>query len=408
MIAQCPDMREHTKSFKSAIVFQPLGSKFLPLGSDSDKQDGFSVHAAIVDEYHAHKTSEMFDVLSSGRGSRRQPLLFVITTAGFGSSTPCRKESDYAKKVLEGIIENEEYFAFIATVDNAEDWKNPDEWIKANPNWGISVYEEGFQSEFNEAEQSPAKQNGFKTKRLNLWCEQATRWINVSKWDACGGEINLDLLKGRRCWCGLDLGITRDLSAFCAAFMVPVPGKEQPDVYLLMKYWCCEEGLHRRYHDDGVPYPLWAGQGWITTTPGDSTRYDIIRQSIAAFAEEYEIAEIAIDRAHAHQLMVELADDGHTIVKHAQTCLAMNFPCRSLEELMLNHQLKHGGDPVLRWMASNVAILTDGNENMKIVKDKSGDRVDGMVAAAMAVGRLLIAPQDEVFIYNRRAGLFVA
>jgi len=411
MIDLSPDLRDEVSPYKSSIFFPVLGSRFCPIGSDSDKQDGFSVHGAVIDEYHAHKTSEIYDVLSSGRGSRRQPLLVIITTAGLKSVGPCKKESDYAKKVLEGVIENDEYFAFVATVDDEEKWEDLDEAIKANPNWNISVYPEGYLSELKEAQQSAVKQNSFKTKRLNIWTEQKTRWLRVKDWEACEGTLSLDDLRGKRCFCGLDLGITQDLSAFAAAFHLgdyeDEHGVMLPLVGLMMRFWCPEEGLFQRSHEDGVPYQLWAARGWIHPTPGNTTRYDIIRKDINEFAEQFEIAEIAIDRAHAHQLMVELADDGFDIVKHAQTLMAMNFPCRSFEELILQKRIKHEGNEVMKWMIANVAIIKDGNENIKVVKDKSGDRVDGVVAAAMAIGRLLIAPSGSHFIYNNR-GLFVA
>jgi len=181
----------------------------------------------------------------------------------------------------------------------------------------------------------------------------------------------------------------------------------QPPIYVMGRYWCPEEGLHRKYQEDGVNYPEWARDGWITTTPGGTTRYDFVRRDINALAEEFEIAEIAVDRAHGHELMVQLADDGFDVVKHAQSMMAMTFPCRSTEELILEARLKHGDDPVLRWMAGNCAVVQDGNDNIKIMKDKSGDRVDGMVALVMGVGRLLIAPEPTNFVYNNR-GIYVA
>lgn len=415
MILTSPELRKFIEPFKRSLFCPRLGSRFKPLGRDSRTQDGLSVHLGVIDEYHAHKTTEMLDVLSSGRGSRRQPLLVIITTAGFGTHSPCKKESDIAKRIINGAVKNEQYFAYITTVDDPAKWDDPVEWQKANPNFGISVYEEGFRAEFEEARLSPGKQNGFKTKKLNIWTEQSSRWLSLEQYNKCGGPIDWGKLKGKRCFGGLDLGISRDLSAFCLAFMDEKPkvalvqdGKlMQPKVYLLAKFWVPEETLHDRSRMEGVPYAEWADAGFITTTPGNSTRYDIIRRDINALADEFEIAEIAVDRAHAHQLMTELADDGITIFKHAQNMMAMNMPCRSFEELILQGRLQHGDNPVLAWQVSNVAIVRDGNENIKIVKDKSGDRVDGVVAGAMAVGRLLVAPEPTNFVYNMR-GIYVS
>lgn len=406
MISYSPELQKHIVAFKRTFAVDRTASRFMPLGRDSKTMDGFSVHCGIIDEYHAHKTSEMYDVIDDGRGARRQPLLLTITTAGFNIASPCRKEWDLAEKILSGTLVNDRYFVFIACADEPDRWRDEAEWWKANPNMGVSVYLDGFKSDFHKAAGSPQKQNSFKTKRLNLWTEQNTRWITNESWAACDGEINLDFLKGRRCFGGLDLGITRDLSALALAFVDTTRSVDQPDVFLLMKYWIPAVGKMERYQNDGVNYPEWVDAGWMSETPGETTRYDIIRRDINELREQYDIAEIAIDRAHAHELMTQLADDGLNIVKHAQTLMAMNFPCRAFEELVLEKRLHHGNDPVLRWMVSNAAILTDGNENIKVVKDKSSDRVDGVVAAIMAIGRLLIAPEPQKSVYKER-GLVV-
>ena len=402
MIEFSPELRDHVKSFKKTFVCDRTASRFMPLGRDSKTMDGFSVHCGVIDEYHAHKTSEMYDVIDDARGARKQPLLLTITTAGFNVSSPCKKEWDIACRLLDGSLKNEAYFAYIAAADKPEEWRDEPEWWKANPNMGISIYVEGFKQDFQKAYASPQKQNSFKTKRLNIWTEQNTRWIPMERYTECDGTISLDFLKGKKCFGGLDLGITQDISALALAFVDPDMPKGQENVYLLMKYWIPEVGKFERYKNDGVNYPEWCEQGWMSTTPGETTRYDIIRRDINALAEEYDIAEIAIDRAHAHELMQQLADDGMNIVKHAQTLMAMNFPCRAFEELILERRLRHGNDPVLRWMVSNAAILKDGAENIKVVKDKSGDRVDGVVAAVMAIGRLLIAPEPAKSVYQSR------
>lgn len=394
-----PTLRSEFQSFKKSLYNEYLGSTFRPLGRDSKTQDGFRVHCGIIDEYHAHDTEGMLEVLASGSVKCRQPLISIITTAGFNVSGPCKKESDYAKRLLEGAVENERYFAFVATVDDPEKWDEEAEWHKANPNLGISVYLDTFRTEFDEAKQKPSKQAYFKTKNLNIWTNEVTKWIPVSKYSECDAEIDWEKFRGQRCFAGLDLGISRDISAFVMAFL----GDEKPEplVYLKAKYWIAEQGMMERYKIDGVHYPEWAEAGWITATPGETTRYDIVRKDINALAELYEIKEIAIDRAHAHQLMQELQDDGFDIVKHAQTMLAMTYPCRSFEELIYSKRLRHGNDPVLRWMTSNAVIAQDGNGNIKLMKDKSSDRIDGVVAAVMGIGRLLIAP-DPRSVYEVR------
>lgn len=411
MLKLSPELKGEAKNFKSSICCEPLGSRLVPLGRDSDSQDGLNVHGGVIDEYHAHKTADMLDVLASGRGSRRQPLLVVITTAGFGTQTPCKLESQRAKKILEQKFENEEVFCFVSTVDTPENWQDEEEWERANPNWGISIYPENFRSEFRELKQSAERHAAFKVKKLNIWSESALKWLKQEHWKRCSGPISRDKLRGMRCFGGLDLGITQDISALALAFhcgTIATPdGVELPIVKLLMHYWIAEEGMRERYQNDGVPYPSWVEAGWITTTPGATTRYDIIRRDLNRLAGEFEIAEIAMDRSHGHQLMVELADDGFNVVKHAQSFAAMNSPCRAFEELIIEGRLSHGDDPVLEWMADNVTVLVNGGGEMRIVKDKSGDRVDGIVAAVMGVGRLLIAPEPFKFVYDEM-GVYVS
>ncbi len=406
---QTSPFESHIEAFKSSYYNPALGSVFKPLGRDSKTQDGFSVHGAIIDEYHAHKTSALLDVLSSGRGARRQPLILVITTAGHENGGPCKAESNRMKKLLLNELESDEIFAFIATVDNEENWREESEWIKANPNWGISVYVEGFRSSFKECDQSTSKTNEFQVKNLNIWKENVSRWIKASSYDACP-QVPLDLesLKGKRCFGGLDMGVTQDLSALTLAFYLKEPEKEEelPDVALLNFYWIPESSVRERWLNDGVRYPDWVADGWVRTTEGDTTRHDIIRRDINELSQMYEIAELAIDKMHAHQLMVQLEDDGLIIVKHSQSLMGMSFPAKTFEELILSKKLHVGGDPVFRWQVLNTVIITDGNGNIKPMKNKSEEKIDGVVAACMAVGRLVIAPEPQNFIYNERKGIF--
>jgi len=402
MIEFSPELNPYIKSFKKSFVSELIGARFQPLGRDSKTMDGFSPHCGVIDEYHAHKTSDMYDVIDDGRGARRQSMLLTITTAGFDVSSPCKKEWDLVVKILNQVLENESYFGFIATVDDPEKWEDEAEHWKANPNMGISIYYEGFKKDFEKAQQSAQKQNSFKTKRLNVWTEQATKWITASKYQNCDGEINIDFLKKKRCFGGLDLGKSGDISAFALAFMDDTMPKGEEYIYLLMKFWIPEVGKKTRSEIDGVNYNEWADQGWINTTPGEVTRYDYIRRDINALSEEFDIAEIAADPAHGHQLLQDLSDDGLEIVKHGQGFTAMNSPCVATEELIKNERFRHGNNPVLRWMFSNAAIIQDGFERIRLFKPASGDRIDGVTASVMAVGRLLIAPEPVISVYARR------
>ncbi len=402
--------RDEVEPYKSSIYNPAMGSVFVPLGRDSRTQDGFSVHGAIIDEYHAHKTSEMLNVLESGRGARRQPLILIITTAGHENGGPCKAESNRMKKLLRGELENDEIFAFIATVDDESKWREEEEWWKANPNLEVSVYLEGLRSDYKATVEAPDKANEFQVKNLNIWKENITRWIKASSYNALDvSPVNLDELKGKRCFCALDLGVSQDISAFSMAFYMndPKPGEELPEIVLVNKYWVPRDNIRERYLNDGVIYPDWVSQGWLKATDGPTTRYDVIRKDINDLASMFDIAEIAVDQAHAAQLMVQLQDDGLTVFKHSQGMMAMSFGTKSLQELILNRKLRPGNDPVFRWMILNTVVFIDPNGNIKPLKNKSEEKIDGVVSSAMAIGRLLIAPEPQNFVYNKRRGIFV-
>lgn len=409
MLNATPEFKGYIKQFKKSIFVERSGSIFQPLGRDSDTQDGFSVHGAVVDEYHAHKTAEMLNVLKSGRGARRQPLIVIITTAGSNTSSPCKAESDRAKRVLEGQLESDETFYFVATVDDPDKWEDEVEQQKANPNLGISIHWEGFRSDFKDAQTSATARAEFKRKNLNIWTGEATKWLSLPSWTRCGQLYDPKELIGRPCWGGLDLGISRDLSTFVLAFKIGELARENqmlPIVALIARFWIPSVGKQEKYLNDGVNYPQWVEEGHIIETPGETTRYDYVEQGILQLAEIYDIKEIAHDPTHAHHLTKILGEDhGMMMVKHSQSFTAMNFPVTATEEMIVEGRLRHGNNPVLTWQAGNAVAIQDAYERVKLAKDKSAQRIDGMVATVMAVGRLLIAPEDE-FAYASRGIAF--
>lgn len=410
MLKGSPELADEVQAFKTSLYNERLGSSFVAIGRDSETSDGPSIHCGIVDEIHAHKNRDIIDIIDGALGAREQPLVVIISTLGVISTSPVWKILNYVKGLLDQTLPaNDEQLCYFTTVDDPAKWDDPIEQQKASPNWGISLDIDGFQSDFRAARDFPEKQNNFKCKKLNIPVEQVTRWISMEKWDLCGGEIPTELLLGKRCYAGLDLGICQDLSAFVMAFRfgeIQVEDQKLPLIWLLARFWVPEVGIMRRWHEDKVNYPLWKEQGWITSTPGETTRNDYIRRDIMALSRQYDIAEIAMDKAHGHEMMLDLADDGFTVIDHSQTLTAMTLPCREFEKHLIDRRLRHGDNPILRWMASNVAVLPGGDDKIKIKKDGSGDRVDGLVAAVMAIGRLTIA-KDPEFIYNKR-GMYIA
>jgi phage terminase large subunit-like protein len=257
--------------------------------------DGLNVQGAIIDELHAHRTRNVVDVLETATGARRQPLLFEITTAGYDRHSICYEHHDYSIKVLEGTVPDDSWFAFIAAADEGDDWTDPGVWRKANPNFGLSVKEDDLARKAEKAIALPGAQNAFRRMHLNEWTEQAERWIDMAAWDACAGPVDLELLRGRPCFGGLDLSTTTDVTAL--AWVFP-PEDEGGLWHLLSRYFVPEENLRKRAERDRVPYDVWAAQGYIEATRGNVVDYGAIEQRILADSALFQIREIAYITTH--------------------------------------------------------------------------------------------------------------
>lgn len=374
-----------------SIMREDDGSFLRVISADANTKHGGNPHLVLVDELHAQPNRELVDVLQTSMASanRKQPLLILITTADFDRPSICNEKHAHACKVRDGVIDDQAFLPVIYEAGEEEDWCDPTIWRKANPNLGVSVSEEYLERESQKAKENPAYQNTFRRLHLNQKTRTATAAISIERWDECG-EISLDLpaLAGRTCFAGLDLSTTTDLSALCLLF----PPEEERDPYrLLLRLWAPRNRARERSLRDRVPYEQWAQEGWITLTDGDVIDYDAIRRDINAIGEQYQIREIAADRWNATQLLTQLQGDGFHVVAFGQGYASMTAPTKELLALIASGRLAHGGNPVLRWMASILATEQDAAGNLKPSKAKSTDRIDGMVALIMALGRAMIA-----------------
>lgn len=350
------------------------------LGQDSDTEDGLSPYYGLCDEYHAHKTDNMINVIESGMGTRENPMTWIITTAGFNSTGPCAQFEKVCKQILDGSIDNERIFALIFDLDEGDDWEDKTVWIKANPSLPhIDTLQDFLESEYEKAKtQGATKEINFKTKNLNQWTTTFSTWIPGDKWDAAGTDFDREELAGEMCFGGLDLASTRDLCSLCLRF----PEHEKA----IWFHWIPEDEARDREKNDGIPYTQWARDGWIKLTPGNVRDDDLIIADITEIAAQYSIQSIAFDRWGANNIAIKLTDSGATMNAFGQGFASMSAPTKEIERLIFSGQLDHGNNPVMRWQASNVAIQTDPAGNIKIAKNKSTEKVDGMVALAMAVG----------------------
>lgn len=350
-------------------------SLYKPLEWNPNKQDGLNTHFACIDEYHAHPNDELYNVIRNSMGARRQPLLFTITTAGFNREAPCYKHRQYCANVLSGAIKDDALFSVIYTLDEGDDWTDASVWQKANPNWGVSVYPRQLQQALTEAKEFVHKEVEFKTKLLNVWTDTAQTWISDSVWAECE---NPQAVEGEPCYGGLDLASTGDFCAFTLYF----PALNAVKTW----YWLPEEAVNKRKDAAGTSIKQWASDGFIEVTEGNVTDYNFIKARIIQLAEEYDIKDIAYDRFNASQLVIELQNEGLQMYPFGQGFVSMSAPTKELERLVKERTLNHDGNPVTRWMLSNILLTQDPAGNIKINKAKSGDKVDGPVSIVMALG----------------------
>ena len=380
------------------IVYYATNSFYRAIPADAAGAHGFNAHGVIYDELHVAPNRDLYDTLTTSMGAREQPLLVMITTAGYDRNSICWEQHQYAKQVLTGVIRDPSFYACIYAADKEDDWRKMATWKKANPNLGVSISKEFLKQEARRAGQTPAFENTFRRLYLNQWTNSVERWLPMDAWDASAGLVVPESLKGRRCYAGLDLASTTDLAALALVF--PSDGAE-PAYDVLMHFWVPDEGIRARAHKDRVPYDVWTKQGFITATEGNVIHYAAIQRKIEELYKDYNIQEIAFDRWGATKLSQDLTDAGFLMVPFGQGFASMSPPTKELMNLILSKRLRHGGNPVLRWNADNLVVRQDPAGNLKPDKGKSTEKIDGMVALIMALDRAT-RNIDTTSIYETR------
>lgn len=414
MAKASPTISKCVRQIRNKIECQANYGKMIPLSSDANSSDGLNVSCGVIDEYHAHKTSEVNDIVKSGTVAREQPLHMIITTAGFNLNGPCHKQHNTSRLLLEGVISDDSSFCIMHTIDlsdtenedDGDDWRLEENWIKANPSIGHGVKLENLRKEFQQAiNYGGTKITNFKTKFLNVWCGARETWIPDHHVAAVMVEQTPDLT-GAVAYGGLDLSNSRDITALALRFVLPSGA-----VHHKTFYWLPEERLNElSSQDDRHPYIQFAREGYIQTTPGNVTDYDQVRKFITGYymdgntmkhdpqclAERFKIHSIAFDRWNSSQCVLNLKNDGIEMVPFGQGFMEMSYPTKQFAEQIYDQDrpLTMDNDPVLRWMMGNVAIQRDPAGNEKPNKEKSADKIDGVVANIMAIGRHISAEAE--------------
>lgn len=393
MVDKTSDLRDAfgLETWAKAITRYETGSSFKPIHAKASTQDGLNPSHTALDEIHAHKTPDLLNVLTSAAGARSNPLWLYTTTEGYTSPGPWGELRDFAKKLLQGIFGNDadHFLALFWAVDDedktagikADDDFDETKWIKANPLIDVNPnLLAAIRKEAIEAKQMPSKLAEFKIKRLNRQAATAGGWTDLIKWRLCSGEVDLDFLKEYPCYGGLDLASTTDLAAFRLVWDVD-------GIYYTHGWrWCPEDAVHYRTERGTVPYAVWVNSGLIKQTSGNVTDYEIIQKDIIEINEQFNIQNIAYDKWNAAQLVNNLSNENIPFVEFIQGPKSFHPAMKKTEELYISGKLRHGGDPVLNWCASNIVARTDVNMNTAPDKKKSADKIDDMVALLMAVG----------------------
>jgi phage terminase large subunit-like protein len=381
MVRYSPGLADLFTSYQHSVFDELSGSFFQPLSSDSERQDGINPHFAIVDEYHAHPTNGLVDNIQSAMGARTQPLMMMITTAGFNKFSPCYDEEQACKKILDEILDQDDKFALIFAMDEGDNWEDSSLWRKANPNMNVSVDVNFLENEYKDAMNNSRKVVNFQTKNLNMWVDSSTGWVKHSDWKECNtGKLEKEL-EGLSCYGGLDLAAHEDFNCFTLVF--------EPDAnkitHTLMWAWLPEARITEKR--EGVDYRVWVREGWIRTTPGNVIDIEQQVSEILEICKRYDVNSIAFDPHRAYHGVVQaLQAEDIKLNEFRQRTVEFDAPTREVEKMVLSRKLNHMGNPLLAWMVSNVEIMEDTSGNIKPSKGRSREKIDGVISLVMALG----------------------
>ena len=380
MVLQNKELSSRAKVFRNSITNESKGNFFQAISSDSKTKHGYSAGCVIMDELHVQPNRDLYDTLLTSTGARIEPLFISITTAGYNKNSIGWEVYNYAKQVQNKLIEDSSFYSAIYEADLDDDITDEEVWKKANPNYGISLRKEYMRRESQRAMDVPSYQNTFKRLMLNIWTDSQTAWIGAKEWELCEGEVDLQKLKNKECYLGLDLASTRDISALVLLF------KEDEKFIIVPYFFIPEENAKKRSERDKVDYVTWIRDNHIIATNGDVTDYNFIKQKILDLGKEYLIQSICYDRWNASQMVIDLQNEGVPMEPFGQGFVSLSAPSKQLEALILGKEIIHDNNPVLKWMIANTVMEEDSAGNIKPSKKKSTEKIDGTVALVMALG----------------------
>ncbi len=364
------------------------GSKFLPLSAEGSTLDGLNVHGGVIDELHAHKTRAVFDVIDSGTGARDQSLLWLITTAGSDLTGICYEQRTHVTKILEGVFVDETFFGIVFTLDDGDDWSDPSVWIKANPNLGVSVFVDDMEMACRKAQSMPSAVNNFLTKRLNVWVNADSAWMDMRAWERCADrDMRFDDFVGERCWIGMDLAEKTDFAALVLVF------ERAGTFYVFPRFYLNEYAVE---NGSNSQYSGWERAGHIIVNEGNATDFDLIADDIRRFCGMFDVQEIPFDPAMSRYFATQLVKEGLPLVEIRQAPIFFTQPIIQTENLVLEGKLRFDGNPAMTWMVSNVVVTTSRYNGLKHpTKERPENKIDGPVAMFLALGRAMMGDERD-------------
>lgn len=398
LMVERSDLWQICTTTKNAIVYDRLASVFQPVSSEASNMEGKSVHCAILDEYHQHPTDEAFDLLQNGTVSRTSPLLFVITTAGLNLSYPCYAYDQLMRKMLDGVIEDDRTFAIIYTLDNEDEVHDEKMWVKANPCMGHSLSVDALRDQYKQMRNAAYKTATILTKHFNMWVDAPTVWLTNAQWGKENSIVPQSSLLGCKCTAALDLASTGDFCSYVLLF------NEAGRYQFIWRFFIPEEKYATRYdmQREHSSISQWVDEGFLTITEGNVTDYDYIIDSLCQDVSRFNVQKLAYDPWNSSQIIPKLVERGLPCEPFTQTIGNFALPTKEFERIVLKGIVDHYDNPVARWMLSNVVIKEDVNGNRRPDKSKSSEKIDGIVAAIMALGQHLSDNAEQLSVYATR------
>ena len=387
MVEMTPALMKRSKVMTAGkrVVNYSNSGYYQVVSADVGGKHGFSISGLVFDELHTQPNRKLWDVLTKGSGdARRQPLHVAITTAGTDRNSICFELHTKSLDLLNGRKADPSFYPVVYSLPDEMDWRDEENWFRVNPSLGYTVPVERMREAFLQAQGNPAEENVFRTLRLSQWVGSTVAWIPDHIYEKGNIPIDMDSLTGRDCYAGLDLSSSGDITALVLMF----PPRSDDEKYICLPFfWVPEETVPLRVQRASVPYDNWVAQGYMFATPGNVIDYAYIENTIESLSLKYHILEIAFDRWGSNMLVERLTESGLTVVPFGQGYKDMSPPSREFYEQLMKGNMIHGGNPVLKWMCGNVVIEQDPAGNIKPTKSKSADKIDGVVAAIMALDR---------------------